>query len=123
VYAAHHQYEVACHNWQSVIEGGCKLLSRPGFRQFKALCNNDQSLRRDEHHLYKEWEKVFKARPKCISIMSGLITKDEEQEVTDKENHVNDRLDNDCSRAFFLAYQQLMVYLCSEEAALFRGLR
>ncbi len=47
-------------------------------RQFKALCDDDYSLYRDEHHLYKEWEEVFRARPRYISIMSGLVTEEDE---------------------------------------------
>ncbi len=87
VFATHHQFEATCHNWQSIIESGRKLLSRADLRQLKALCNNNHSLCRDEHHLYEEWEEVLKARPKYISIiMSGLITKEEEQEMNNKEN-------------------------------------
>jgi hypothetical protein len=86
VYATHHQFEVTCHNWQSVIESGCKLLSRADLRQLKALCNDNYSLCRDEHHFYEEWEEVLKTRPKYISIMSGLITKEEEQEMNNKKN-------------------------------------
>ncbi len=110
VYATHHQYEAACHNWQSVIEGGRKLLSKADLRQFKALCNDDYSLCRGEYHLYKEWEEVIIVKPKYISIMSGLITEEEEQEMNDKENHFDNGLDDNCNQAFFLAHHQLLVY-------------
>ena len=56
VYAAHHQYEVACLNWQSIIDGGHKLLSKADFRQFKALCDNNYIPCKGEYNLYKEWE-------------------------------------------------------------------
>jgi hypothetical protein len=68
---------IACHNWQSVIETGCKLLSRADMRQFKALYDDDNPLCYDEHDLYREWEEVFRARPKYISIMSGLVTEED----------------------------------------------
>ncbi len=35
--------------------------------------------------------------------MSGLVTEEEEQEMNDKENHVNNGSDNNRSQAFFLA--------------------
>jgi hypothetical protein len=124
VYAAHHQYEAACHNWQSVIETGCRLLSRADMRQFTALCDDDYFLCRDEHHLYNECEEVTRARPRYISIMSGLVTEEAEQEMNDKENHYDKGADKDLSQAFFLVYHQLMAYHCWllfhwEEAALF----
>ncbi len=111
VYAAHHQYEAACHNWQSVIETDRKLLSRADLRQFKALCNDNYPLCNDEYHLYKEWEEVFRARPRYISIMSGLFTEEDEQEKNNEENHYDDGADKDRSQAFFLAYHQLMAYI------------
>ncbi len=125
VNAAHHQYEAACHNWQSVIEDGHKLLSKVDLRQFKALCNNKYSLCRGEYHLYEEWEEVIMAKPNYISIMSGLITEEEEQEMNNKENHFDDGSDNDSSQAFFLVHHQLLVYycwllFCPEEAAIFQ---
>jgi hypothetical protein len=94
-------------------------------RRFKALCNDNYSLCYDDHHLYEEWEEVFRARPKYISIMSGLVTEEEEREMNGKENHVNDGLDEGCSQEFFLAYHQLVVYhcwlsFCLDEAALFQ---
>ncbi len=75
---AHHQFEVACHNWWSLAETGRKLLSRRDMRQFKALCGDDYPLCRDEYHLYKEWEEITRAKPRYISIMDGLVTEDEE---------------------------------------------
>ncbi len=54
IIAAHHQFKVACHNWQSVAETGRKLLSRRDLRQFKALCDDDYPLCRDESHLYEK---------------------------------------------------------------------
>jgi hypothetical protein len=89
-------------------------------RQIKALHDNDYYLCMNEYRLYKEWEELTRARP----IMDGLITEDDEQEMNDEENPYNDRVDKDCSRAFFLACHQLMAYhhwllFCPEEAALF----
>jgi hypothetical protein len=94
--AAHHQFEVACHNWRCVAETGCKLLSGRDMRQSKALCDNDYYLCRDEYHFYKEWEELTRARPRYISIMDGLIKKDDKQEMNDEENP-----DKYCSQAFF----------------------
>jgi hypothetical protein len=88
------------------------MLSGADMRQFKALCNDDYSLCYDEHHLYKEWEEVFRARPKYISIAPGLVIEEDEQEMKDKENHYDNGSDKDHSRAFFLAYHQLMAYHC-----------
>jgi hypothetical protein len=124
IIAAHHQLKVAYHNWRSIAETGCKLLSRRDMRLFKALCDDDYSLCRDEYHLYKEQEEVTRARPRYISIMDGLVTEDDEQEKNNKENHYNKVGDKDCSQAFFLAYHQLMRYHCwllffSEGAASF----
>ncbi len=93
-------------------------------RQFKALCDNDYYLCRDEYHLYKEREELTRARPRYISIMDGLITEDNKREMHNKENPYNIGADECCSQAFFLLYHQLMAYLCwlsfrPKEAALF----
>jgi hypothetical protein len=47
-------------------------------RQFKALCDDDYPLCRDEYHLYNEWEEVTRARPRYISIMDGLVMEEDE---------------------------------------------
>ncbi len=104
IYAAHHQCEAACHNWQSIIEGGCKLLSKADLRKFKALFDDNYSLCRGEYHLYEEWEEVIMTKPQYISIMSGLIIEEEEQGMNDKENHFDDGLDDNRSQAFFLVH-------------------
>jgi hypothetical protein len=93
-------------------------------RQLKALCDNRYYLCRDEYYLYEEWDHFTRARPRYVSIMDGLITEDDEQEMNNKENHVKNGVDEDRSQVFFLAYHQLMVYDCRllfrlEEAALF----
>ncbi len=64
-------------------------------RQFKALYNYDYSVCRDERHLYEEWEEVFRARPKYISIMPGLVTEEDEQETNNEENDYDDGADKD----------------------------
>ncbi len=82
--AAHHQFKVACHNWQSIAETGRLLLSRRDMMQFKALCDNVYYICRDhEDDLYEEWEELTRARPRYISIMDGLIMKEDEQEMND----------------------------------------
>ncbi len=97
-------------------------------RQFKALCDNCYYICRDEYHLYKEWDELTRARPRYVSIMDGLITENDEKEMNNKENHYNNRADEERSQAYFLAYHQLMVYhcwllFCLEEAALFWRLK
>ncbi len=70
-------------------------------RQFKDLCDDDYSLCRNEHHLYKEWEELTRVRPRYISVMSGLVTEEDKQEMNDEENPYNKGVDKDCSQAFF----------------------
>jgi hypothetical protein len=125
VIAAHHQFEVACHNWRSIAETGHRLLSGRDTRQFKALCDDGYPLCRDEYHLYEEWEERTRARPRYISIMDGLITEDDKQEMNNEENPYNKEAEEDCSQVFFLAYHQLIachhwLSFCLEEAALFQ---
>jgi hypothetical protein len=110
VYAAHHQYEVACLNWQSIIDGGHKLLSKADFRQFKALCDNDYFPCRGEYYLYKEWAAVIMTKPKYIDIIFGMITDKDEQARDNKDNHFENGLDNNCRQAFFLVHHQLLAY-------------
>jgi hypothetical protein len=99
--AAHHQFEVACHNWRSIAETGRQLLSVRDMRQFKALSDNGYYLCRDGYHLYRKWEKLTRARPRYIMIMDGLMMEDEEQEMNAKENPYNDGVEKDCCQAFF----------------------
>jgi hypothetical protein len=40
--------------------------------------------------------------------MSGLITDKDED---DRENHLNNGLDNNCRQAYFLAHCQLLAYI------------
>ncbi len=50
------------------------------------MCDNVYYFCMDEDHLYKEWEEFARARPKYISIMDGMITEDDKQEMNKKEN-------------------------------------
>jgi hypothetical protein len=54
--------------------------------QFKALCDNNNLLCKDEYDLNKEWMQVIDARPRYINIMSGLITDKDEQEWNNNKN-------------------------------------
>ncbi len=70
-------------------------------RQFRALCNNGYYLSRDENHLYEEWEELTMASPRYISIMDGLITEDDKQDMNDEENLYDNRAYKNCFQAFF----------------------
>ncbi len=59
----HTQYEADCLDWQSVINDGHELLSKPDMLQFKEFCDNNYLLCKDEYDLYKEWTQVIGLGP------------------------------------------------------------
>jgi hypothetical protein len=125
--AAHTQYEADCLNWQSVIGDGHELLSKSDLLQFKELCDDNYFLCKGEYDLYKEWAQVKKAKPRYRSIMSNLITDKDEQAWNDNEDHFDNYSDDNRRQAFFLAHHQMLAYhqlglsFCPEEAALFHN--
>jgi hypothetical protein len=70
--------------WPAIIGGALLKLAASCWAE--GMCDNVYYFCMDEDHLYKEWEEFARARPKYISIMDGMITEDDKQEMNKKEN-------------------------------------
>jgi hypothetical protein len=90
---------------------GSRLLPKRDMHRFKKLCEGGHLIPED-YRIYEDWSAINKSQEKYIRIKDGLISEGEGQEMNDEENFYNEGPYEECVRGFFLAYHQVVAYLC-----------